>query len=330
MQVAGWDLTGLMFESFKSNLQTRIPQLSDRSVLLVARCLAKLRPLGVYPGWYFSVAETSQRALVKLRQAIWNTCHERRLQKPIVFRWYDRSKINLYLGNDVSRPTYIGGCIEPNEFAFIGSVLKPGMVMIDIGANDGLFTVFAAKRVGKKGRVFAFEPSTREFARLKANIALNRLRNVTAVPKALSNISGSTQLKISEYGHEGQNTLGDFAHAVKQAGIQMVEVCRLDEWLRGQDICRLDLIKIDVEGAEHKVLQGGQETIRKFKPIILVELLDKALQYQGSSAGQVIQFLLDLNYRIYDFSLGSGKPVPSDFRTHSDNIVASPRPLDTG
>ena len=296
-------------------------------MLLLARCLAKLRPLRPYPGWYFGIAENNTNLRVQLRYAIWNTCRERRLQKPIACRWYHGSRINLYLGNDVSRATYIGGCIEPNEFAFIGSVLKKGMVMIDVGANDGLFTIFAARRVGRKGRVIAFEPSAREFARLQANIQMNRLRNVKAVAKAASNETGSSQLKISEYGHEGQNTFGDFAHAVKQSGIQVVEVCPLDGFLRFESLNRLDLIKIDVEGAEYKVLQGAEGTIRKFRPIILLEVLDKALQYQGSTAGQVMQFLLDLDYKVYDFSASSGSLVASDFKTHSDNIVASPRRL---
>jgi FkbM family methyltransferase len=199
--------------------------------------------------------------------------------------------------------------------------------MIDVGANDGLFTIFAAQRVGRKGRVFAFEPSTREFARLQANMQMNRLRNVKAVAKAASNETGFLQLKICEYGHEGLNTLGDFAYAVKQSGTQLVEVCRLDEFLQMENLNRLDLIKIDVEGAEYKVLQGTEGTIRNFRPIILLELFDKALRYQGNSEAQVLQFLLDLDYKIYDFSARTGTLVASDFKRHSENIVASPRPL---
>ena len=328
--MAGRELTACMFEKFKSELQTRIPQFSDRRLLFLARWLAKLRPLGAYPGWYFSIGETNANATVQLRQTIWNTCHQRRLQQPIVFPWYGRSKINLYLGNDISRAVYIGGCIEPNEFAFLNSILKPGKVMLDVGANDGLFSVFAACRVGRQGHVYAFEPSTREFSRLEANIKVNRLHNVTAIHKAVLDAAGHFVLKISEYGHEGQNTLGDFVHDVKQGGIQTVEGCRLDDFVRSQKISRLDLMKIDVEGAEYKVLQGGQRVIREFKPVILLELLDKALRCQGSSAAQVTQFLLDLGYQIYDFSPKSGKLVPSDFKMHSDNIVASARALGEG
>ena len=305
----------------------KIQELPDGPLLFLARCLATLRPLRPYPGWYFGISENSTELRVQLRRAIWNTCRERRLQKPTACPWYHRSRIYLYLGNDVSRATYIGGCIEPNEFAFIDSVLQEDMVMIDVGANDGLFTIFAARRVGKKGRVLAFEPSTREFARLQANIRMNRLRNVKAFAKAASNETGVAQLKICEYGHEGQNTLGEFPYAVKQAEVQVVEICRLDEFLQIEKLQRLDVMKIDVEGAEYKVLQGSEETIRKFRPIILLELLDKALRHQGNSAAQVVQFLLDLDYNIYDFSTISGRLVVSDLKTHSDNIVASPRRL---
>jgi FkbM family methyltransferase len=286
-----------------------------------------LRALRPYPGWYFDIAATDTSPVVQLRHLIWDICHTRQLQMSILHPWYNNSKVRLYLGNDLSRPIYIGGCIEPNEFAFINSVLKKGMVMIDIGANDGLFTIFAASKVGKQGRVLAFEPSRREFGRLQSNIQMNHLENVIAISKAASNEIGFAQLKISEYGHEGQNTLGDFVGNVRQSGVQTVETCCLDMVPEVRTLQRLDLIKIDVEGAEHKVLEGAQGVIQNFKPIILLELMDKALRYQGSSATQIVQYLQSLGYIIYDFSATSGKPVLSDCKKHSDNILACPRPL---
>ena len=76
----------------------------------------------------------------------------------------------MFLGHDVSSQVYIAGCFEPNEIVFLDRILKPGMTLVDAGANDGLYTVFAASRVGPKETVWAFEPSNRELARLKHNV----------------------------------------------------------------------------------------------------------------------------------------------------------------
>ena len=96
---------------------------------------------------------------------------------------------------------------------------------------------------------------------------------------------------------------------------------------KDEKLSRLDFIKIDVEGAEHKVLSGGRELISRFKPVIMLELLDSALNKQGSSAKEVVSLLNDMGYLIYDFSPKTGRLAESDLKAHSDNIVASPAPL---
>lgn len=308
----------------KTLIFTLVHYLPDVALLLLARIVASLRPLKPYPGWFFNIDDANCSFLISLRKAIWETCYRRQLKKPILFPWYGNSRIHLYLGNDMSQPTYIGGCIEPNELVFMESVLKPHMVVCDIGANDGFFTIFAAKLVGPSGKVLAFEPSQQEFSRLQANLALNRLSQVTAIPKALADTNSTALLKLAEYSHEGQNTLGDFSYTMNASGVQTVELCRLDDFLLKQKMTRLDFLKIDVEGAEYRVLAGARETIKKFNPIIMLELFDKALRFQGSSAEQVIALLKEFNYTVLDFSPETGTLVVSQNTTHSENIVACP------
>ena len=89
-------------------------------------------------------------------------------------------RLNLRLGNDVGWCVFVGGMYEANELAFLAAVLEPGMTFVDVGANEGLFTLVGASSVGDGGRVLAVEPSSREFERLGANIALNALDNVEA------------------------------------------------------------------------------------------------------------------------------------------------------
>jgi hypothetical protein len=82
-----------------------------------------------------------------------------------------------------------------------------------------------------------------------------------------------------------------------------------------------------VEGAEFKTLTGGRETLRRFKPIVLLELQETSLAFQGSSEKAVVDFLRDLGYTIYDFSKETGKLMVSESDRHSDNIVAGPANL---
>ena len=73
---------------------------------------------------------------VRLRRAIWGYCSRRKLQRPIVMSWYDDLRVRVFLGNDMSRMLFVGGCIEPNEFFFLSKILRHGMVCVDVGANE--------------------------------------------------------------------------------------------------------------------------------------------------------------------------------------------------
>lgn len=263
---------------------------------------------------------------VRLRRAIWGYCSRRKLQRPIVMSWYDNLRVRVFLGNDMSRMLFVGGCIEPNEFFFLSKILRHGMVCVDVGANEGLYSLFAASRVGIQGVVLAVEPSGREFARLKDNLSLNRLHNVRPFRLALFSNTGYGELAIAEYEHEGQNTLGRrIANPlVKSDSIERVQLKRLDELLQEEDISRLDFVKLDVEGAELHVLRGGEEAIRRHQPVLQLEINEQGLHLQATSKEQLFEMLLSWNYRFFSFG-HSGQLMPS----HSadmleDNVIAVP------
>src|SRR5579862_7898796 len=170
---------------------------SIAEALAAAKQLAFVRPLVRYPGWNFGADWDNPDLAFQMRRQIWEAFHQRGLEVPLPFEWYDGLRLNLYLGNDLSRQLYVGGCSEPNEFAFLNSVLAPGMVFIDAGANDGLYTLFAARRVGSAGVVWAFEPSRREYARLEENLKLNQLENVRPFQIALADQNGEADLSVA-------------------------------------------------------------------------------------------------------------------------------------
>jgi hypothetical protein len=79
------------------------------------------------------------------RGALWEEAAERNIVIPLTLPWHGKTIVNVTLGNDNSLCLYVCGSFEPNEFAFLDQVLEPGMVFFDVGANDGYFTLFAAR-----------------------------------------------------------------------------------------------------------------------------------------------------------------------------------------
>src|SRR5262245_22052851 len=204
------------------------PAIGSAYAALLAPGTPRLRPR---PGWVFAQEYYDQRRWLACRRgALWESSRQKNLAVPLTVRWHGGTTVDLTLGNDNSLCLYVCGSFEPNEFAFLDRVLASGMVFVDVGANDGYYTLFAARRVGADGRVVSVEPSSRERVNLKRNIARNELENVTVVPAALASACGVADLHLAQGVHAGHNTLGKFAHASVQAdSLQRVDVRTLDK-----------------------------------------------------------------------------------------------------
>lgn len=296
---------------------------TEEEVIALAESLAILRPLVAYPKWYFDADWVNPDLSFLLRQRLWQYFSDRRREAAIVLPWHYGTRLNLYLGNDLSRQIYIAGCIDPNEFAFLDRILQPGMTFIDAGANEGIYTVFAAKRLGSDGTVWAFEPSQREISRLRRNLDLNQL-SARIFPLALADHNGLADLKLAGYGHEGLNTLGELVHQVEAGGKEAVQLKRLDDVLSESGLTRLDVIKIDVEGAEMRVLQGATATLGRYRPLVLFEASANALRQQGASLEELLDLLRRQDYVLYLFDPYSGLPTPASAGAYSDNMIALP------
>jgi FkbM family methyltransferase len=297
----------------------------EMGLLSAARALAYARPLTPYPGWNFGSGWDNADVKYRMRRFIWTYFQGQTRETPLQMNWHKGLTIQIHLGNDLSRALFIGGCIEPNELAFLDSVLKEGMVFVDGGANEGLYSLFASRCVGPSGRVFSFEPSQREFQRLECNIRLNGLGNVQAIRAALSDSPGETELHIASSPHSGHNTLGQFAHDVPLLRTERVPAQTLDGFAAETALTRLDFLKLDVEGAERRVLEGSRRVLRDMRPMILFEASESALQGQASSLPDLLAFLRSQDYRLYAFSGGTGTPIPAEDETcGSDNMIAVP------
>jgi FkbM family methyltransferase len=171
----------------------------------------------------------------------------------------------------------------------IETLVGPGDVVLDIGANVGLHTVALARRVGAQGRVYAFEPVTEMAERLSANVALNGLANVTLVGCALGNVEGTAtmQVNVAGAGLEGTSSLADSIHVRRHPERYVerdVEVRRLDDVMARMDPASpIGFVKIDTEGFETMVIEGGMETLDRDRPAMIVEAHSTRLAQAGKS-----------------------------------------------
>ena len=171
------------------------------------------------------------------------------------------------------------------------SRLKPyvlaGTIVIDVGANVGFFTSRFAAWTGRDGRVLAIEPERRNFERLQAKIRTQRLESVVeSVHAAAIERAGEVVLAVDPY-HPAGHALA----AEGTGGGVRTRAVTLDDLVQAGAPRRVSLIKIDVQGAELRVLQGAVRTIGSFRPALLIELDDAALRAQGASVDAVVAFL---------------------------------------
>ena len=317
---------GYHLDNFGRWLIVRAPRLGTAYAGWWTPGVQKLIP---QPGWGFAnIYYVERQWTVCRRGALWEAARDNHLVVPLSVPWLAGTTVDVTLGNDNSLCLYVCGSYEPNEFNFLHRVLKPGMVFVDVGANDGLYTVFAASRLGPEGRVVAIEPSSRERKHLQSNLGRNGLTNVSIVAKAVGESAGTVDLIVAHGEHAGHNTLGGFAHDdVVPAGRERVSLDTLDAIAASEKLPRVDFIKIDVEGAETKVLVGARTLIAKMRPLLMMEIDDGALRAQGSDQKALLDLLqVDLEYDIFIVSGETGlitRPGPGE--ALSTNIVAMPR-----
>lgn len=178
---------------------------------------------------------------------------------------------------------------ETHELEFMHRMLKSGDNVFDIGANAGMFTVVASKCVGANGRVYAFEPGTRELAQLRHNLALNNCTNVTIIERAVGRTTGVTKFGIARDG--ALNSLAQTEHPWQHIDTwQEVPITTLDDFALEVNAPRVSFIKIDVEGGEKDVIEGASNVLQN-NPHCVV--LFEALDVTAAGFGYTVQSLLE-------------------------------------
>lgn len=237
-------------------------------------------------------------------------------------------KMRFYLDSKLSRLIYLED-FERLERSFLIRFLRPGDIFVDVGANVGLFALTAARCVGAKGRVYAFEPFGRICERLKENVGLNGFKNVSCERLALSEEEGEGRMTVSMDGYDAWNSLGRPISG-NRFSVEKVRCVSWDKFAeRNNLVGRVAMMKLDVEGWEGHVLAGACRTLsRDDAPLLQVEFTDEANRGAGFSSSELYRLLESFGYRMYAYDRDSRKFVPDPLRKSYPyvNLMASKRP----
>lgn len=205
----------------------------------------------------------------------------------------------------VNRANILQRRIEP-EMLWVKEQLTENGVFMDIGANVGAY-LYLLERQLKPQNIYAFEPN------IQLNKRLKRLfPDINVSEVALSDLNTVAEFKIPVMHGKAIHSRGTLQKDLKESGetssrIQQVQVMPLDEWMRGKNINRIDLIKIDVEGNEHKTLLGARETLVRYRPVLMVEMEQR---HHSFPVWNIIEDVCTVGYTAHYFDRSTMELTP--------------------
>jgi FkbM family methyltransferase len=225
--------------------------------------------------------------------------HKRWSSDGKAYRYWGTRDIVCYPDSRESMWLIYNYYMDWDEFHFIQRYVKNDSVVLDVGANIGIYTLWLSQYVGDRGSVIAFEPDPQNHQRCAENLQRNRLDSVRLEQVALSDRSGTLQFSVGE---DTENHL--LPQDAAGAACTYVEATTLDEYCRQHGIASIDFMKVDVEGAELMVLQGAANLLRDSRIGVLQLELNDALQKYGLQRADVVQLLESYGYRLYTYRCG--------------------------
>lgn len=265
-----------------------------------------------------------QRSLRKLRATVgyahlsyrrWRYSRVEKSGKPMRSRLPGDLVIEMYPRGQIPELLFTSR-FEWEEIGLVAAILKPGMNVLDIGANVGLYSVVSAKLVGPTGKVWAFEPSSETSRRLRDNLSLNQVSSVEVVQLALSDVVEYSLVLKRDLGYrDGDRYLATRKDINAQVAgqsedigdVETVSVTTLDRFFscNGNEFPRIDFMKMDIEGGEFAVFRGAQQLILSNPDmVIMFECTPRTCYRAGHTQQDVFQYLRDLGFRLFCRSLG--------------------------
>ena len=218
---------------------------------------------------------------------------------------------------------YFFGAYEPIDAYLFRTLLQPGMVVVDAGANVGQYSLISALQVGLEGAVHAFEPVPRNFDHLVAHVQANNFDSIVLANRlALWHEASILELHRSAdmMDNDGAFTAGPVERLLESSKCHAV---RLDDYVSELRLQRLDLIKMDVEGAELFALLGGRTSVARWRPTILMEINRVLCEALGYEPEGIWEFLRPLGYQMWliGISPDSSRPLSNLDRVDRANVI---------
>jgi FkbM family methyltransferase len=198
---------------------------------------------------------------------------------------------------------------EKDEIDLFKRVCKPGDIVVDVGANIGLYTAIAGTLVGPSGRVFAVEPDAESYYFLKQTVDANELANARLLNAAASHASGFTLLYTSSQ-NRGDNRL--YGSNMADGSVQVRQI-RLDDYFARQGIESVDVVKMDVQGFEGHVIEGFRETLNRSPQLkMLMEFWPSGLRMAGTDPLALLRDVEKMGLQLFELKRRGGLVAVSD------------------
>ncbi len=224
------------------------------------------------------------------------------------------------------------GEVERAEWTFYIEHLREGMIAFDVGAHVGELTLLFSRLVGRQGRVYSFEAGSATFERLRTVCELTGRRNVALNHLAVAEREGSVRLHCYDDEHSGWNTLAErplhrYGLDVEALGTEEIAATTVDAYCERIGLSAVDLLKIDVEGAEYQVLLGAEQTLCARRIGLCTFEVGKTTFDMGNDPGEIERYLREMDYEVRN--IVHGAPALADVTSAEDArfsmYVARPR-----
>jgi FkbM family methyltransferase len=272
--------------------------------------LRMIRLLGRIPGhvpdWSKPILRPFSGMYSKVYRRVWSSIKEEKLVRtpmgPLIYVNYWDS-----VEREIANGTY-----ERRYIDLFRSKIREGDVVVDVGAYSGIFSLIASEQVGSKGCVYAFEPVPRSYHRLMRNIGINEAENIKAYNLGLSDkdetLPISVPRKIPAEATFFERSATEISQGVEvQKDIVQARLIPFDWFYNNEELNKVNVVKIDAEGAELKVLKGMENTIRSNSLELFIEIFPPMVERIGGSLGELATFLTKLRFTgIYSTESNSG------------------------